>query len=268
MTPSTDANAGARRGRPPKGAPQLSRDAIVDATIEVIDLDGVAAVSMRSVARVLGVDAKSLYNHVDGKDGLLDAVAEHLLGGVSIPPMTGDLGIDLATISDAFRDRALLHPEAAPLVLTRQLSSFQGLAPLQALLGVLRTAGCPPGESVRLVRFLLATLIGTLLREVQAGPTFGVSDEDGIAARQHILADSGLPHVVEAAPHLARFDRDAEYEYAVQAATSLVRDRIRAAQVDAGGRDDRTAAERHRRPSSPLSSDDRLVTRRLRRNGA
>ncbi|NUT50476.1 MAG: TetR family transcriptional regulator, partial [Saccharothrix sp.] len=70
----------ARRGRPPKGESRLSREAIVQATLRVIDAEGVSAVSMRAVGRVLGVDAKSLYNHVDGKDGLLDAVAEHILG--------------------------------------------------------------------------------------------------------------------------------------------------------------------------------------------
>ncbi|WP_231905675.1 TetR/AcrR family transcriptional regulator [Streptomyces davaonensis] len=236
-----DANAGARRGRPPKGTSQLSRAAIVDATLKVIDTDGVTAVSMRSVARVLGVDAKSLYNHVDGKDGLLDAVAEHLLGGVSIPPATGDLRIDLPAIADAFRERALLHPEAAPLVLTRQLASFEGLAPVEALLGVLRSAGCPVEESVQLMRFLVASLIGTLLREVQAGPTFGISDKAGIATRQNTLEDSGLPHVIESAPRLARFDRDAEYEYTVQAATALVLERIRASQASTGVREDRPA---------------------------
>ncbi|MFI1538115.1 TetR/AcrR family transcriptional regulator [Streptomyces anandii] len=231
MTRSTAAGAGVRRGRPPKGTSQLSRDAIVDATLEVVDADGVAGVSMRSVARVLGVDAKSLYNHVDGKDGLLDAVAEHLLGGVSIPPATGDIRVDLPAIADAFRERALLHPEAAPLVLTRRLASFEGLAPVEALLGMLRSAGCSTGESVHLVRFLVASLIGTLLREVQAGPTLGISDQDGIAARQRTLEDSGLPHVIEAAPRLARFDRDAEYRYTVQAATALVLDRVRASRA-------------------------------------
>ena len=68
---------GVRRGRPPKGAAQLSRAAILDAAVAVADAEGVSAVSMRSVARLLGVDAKSLYNHVEGKYGLLDALAEH-----------------------------------------------------------------------------------------------------------------------------------------------------------------------------------------------
>ncbi|MFF3575053.1 TetR/AcrR family transcriptional regulator [Nocardia jiangxiensis] len=207
-----------RRGRPPKGERQLSREAIVEATLKVIDADGVGGVSMRAVGRVLGVDAKSLYNHVDGKDGLLDAVAEHLLGSIALPGITGDLRFDLHSIATGFRERALLHPEAASLVLTRQLASFEGLAPIEAVLAVLRETGCPPDESVHLLRALIATLIGALLREVNAGPTFGTTDTAGIAQRQLILEDSGLPAVSAAAHHLARFDGAAEYEFAVNLA--------------------------------------------------
>lgn len=215
-----------RRGRPPKGQSQLSRSAIVEATLKVIDADGVNAVSMRAVARVLGVDAKSLYNHVEGKDGLLDAVAEHLLGSIAIPAATGDVRADIRAIAYAFRDRAIAHPEAASLVLTRQLASFEGLAPVEAVLGVLHDAGCPAREAVHLLRALVSTLIGTLLREVNAGPTYGISDAVGIERRRAALEGSGLPAVCAAAEHLARFDADAEYEFAVTLALDALSARI------------------------------------------
>ena len=209
-----------RRGRP--RTPLLSRESIVAATLRVIDEEGVAAVGMRSVARALGGDAKSLYNHVDGKDGLLDAVAEQLLAGLVLPARTGDARRDLHAIADSFRARALQHPQAAPLVLTRQLSSLEGLAPVDAVLAVLLGAGASAEEAVHLLRMLLATLIGTLLREVSAAPTFG---SDG-GERRETLAASGLPAVTEAAPHLARFDRQTEFEYTVDLAISAVLDRI------------------------------------------
>ena len=205
----------ARRGRPPKGATQLSREAILDAAMKVIDVDGVASISMRSVARQLGVDAKSLYNHVDGKDGLLDAVAEHILAGIDIPEPTGATGEDLRAIAQAFRARTLRHPHAATLVLTRQLGSYAGLKPVEAVLSVLRAAGFSVEDAVHLLRTFVAMLIGTILREVNAGPTFGISDVEGIANRRAALEHSGLPAVVEAAPYLARFDSDNEFHYAV-----------------------------------------------------
>lgn len=216
----------ARRGRPPKGEPTLSKGLIVDATFTVIDADGITGVSMRAVARVLGVDPKSLYNHVDGKDGLLDAVAESLLGAVELPARTGDPGADLRGIARAFRQRALAHPEAASLVLTRQLASFDGLAPVDAVLSVLRDAGYGADEAVHLLRAVLAALIGTLLREVNAGPTYGTGDAVGIEQRTAALAESGLPAVAAAAPHLATFDADLEFEYAMDLVLGAVLSRV------------------------------------------
>lgn len=100
-------------------------------------------------------------------------------------------------------------------MLTRQLGSFEGLAPVEAVRSVLCDAGCPAGESVHLLRTLVANLIGALLREVDAGPSHGTTDLAGIARCHAIRADSGLPAVAAAAPDLARFDAAAEYAFTV-----------------------------------------------------
>ncbi len=44
---------------------------------------------------------------------------------------------------------------------------------------------------------LVATLIGSLPREVNAGPTYGTTDVAGIAQRQAVLETSRLPAVAE-----------------------------------------------------------------------
>lgn len=211
-----------RRGRPRKGAGTLTRTAIVEAAIAVIDDEGAEGVSMRTVARHLGVDAKSLYNYVDGKDNLLDAVAEHILVNVALPEPTGSLDTDLRAIGRTFRAGTLAHPRAGALVLTRQLASAAGLQPVDRVLSVLRTAGCPPDEAVHLLRTLLATVIGTLLREVAAGPTFGAVGPEAEGKRRRDLEASGLPTLVEAAPYLAQFSHDDEFEYALDLIVTAV----------------------------------------------
>ncbi|WP_329409831.1 TetR/AcrR family transcriptional regulator C-terminal domain-containing protein [Nocardia vinacea] len=211
-----------RRGRPPKAQAQLSRTAIRDAALAVIDAEGIGAVSMRSVSRTLGVDAKSLYHHVDGKDDLLDTVAEYILEQLRMPESTESIEADLRALAYEFRRVTLAHPEAATLVLTRQLASLAGLAPIEAVLTVLRRTGRTPEEAVHLLRTVLATLVGTLLREVSAGPTFGTDDADGIGERRHALEASGLPQVALAAPHLARFDREREFEFTVDLIVDVI----------------------------------------------
>lgn len=211
-----------RRGRPPKALAQLTRSTIREAALTVIDDEGIAAVSMRSVGRLLGVDPKSLYHHVADKDDLLDAVAEHLLGQLRPPTPTGELQTDLRALAYEFRRVTLAHPEAATLVLTRQMSTLAGLAPVEAVLSTLRRAGASPERAVRLTRVLVATVVGMLLREVSAGSTFGSSNPVDIAARQAELETAALPEVAACAPFLAQFDRDEEFASGVDFVVDFV----------------------------------------------
>ncbi|MFJ3895440.1 hypothetical protein [Streptomyces sp. NPDC090083] len=84
-------------------------------------------------------------------------MVEHLLAGVSLPPRTGVLGADLRAIAEAFRVRALLHPDPPAQLLRRP-------RPGRGAVGRTAVGGMPVEEAV------------TLLREVQAGPTLGTSD--------------------------------------------------------------------------------------------
>ncbi|OBB84386.1 TetR/AcrR family transcriptional regulator [Mycolicibacterium peregrinum] len=216
-----------RRGRPPRAEAALTRAAIRDAALHVIDTDGIAAVSMRSVSRLLGVDAKSLYHHVASKDDLLDAVAEHILEKLQTPVFSGDLAADLRALAYEFRRVTTAHPEAATLVLTRQLTGYAALAPIEAVLATLGRHGASPEHAVHLMRALVATLVGALLREVSAGPTFGSEDPAGIDRRRHDLRASGLPEVSRAAPYLAVYDRDQEFaatvDYVVQSVSTSIK---------------------------------------------
>lgn len=63
---------------------RLTRERIIDASLELIDREGIGALTMRRVADELAVQAPSLYNHVRSKDELLDAVAETVMQHVDV----------------------------------------------------------------------------------------------------------------------------------------------------------------------------------------
>jgi len=69
------------RGRPAR----VSREEVVDAAVAIADTDGLAAVSMRSVARSLGVGAMTLYSHVPGRDELVDAMVDRAYADFALP---------------------------------------------------------------------------------------------------------------------------------------------------------------------------------------
>jgi AcrR family transcriptional regulator len=68
--------------RKPRAERTLSRDAIVDAALRVVDAEGTDAATMRRVAQELNTGAASLYAHVEGKDELLDLVFDRVIGEV------------------------------------------------------------------------------------------------------------------------------------------------------------------------------------------
>ena len=57
--------------------PRMGLDAerVVDAAADIADAEGLEAVTLARVAGELGVRAPSLYNHVDGRDDVLRAIA-------------------------------------------------------------------------------------------------------------------------------------------------------------------------------------------------
>ena len=63
----------------------LTRDRVIEAALRVMDTEGLEAVSMRRVAREVGVEAMSLYHHVEDKDDLLDGICEHVMASSTSP---------------------------------------------------------------------------------------------------------------------------------------------------------------------------------------
>jgi len=75
-----DVKANTVRARPP-----LSRERVVEAALKVMDDEGLEAVSMRRVAREVGVEAMSLYHHVANKADLMDGILDVVTAEIELP---------------------------------------------------------------------------------------------------------------------------------------------------------------------------------------
>lgn len=103
--------------RPSK--PLIRRDAVVEASLRIIDTEGLDAFSLPRLARELNVQAPSLYHHFTDKAEILKAVARAIVVETRLPDPTSvpNWMEWLVALSLAFRDSMLRHHNAVPLLL-------------------------------------------------------------------------------------------------------------------------------------------------------
>ena len=116
----------------------LSRPRVAAAALALIDERGLEQLSMRKLGAELGVEAMSLYNHVDSKDDLLGAVAdllyERILDDDACP--AGDWRDQARAMAASYVAVAAAHPHAFPLLLNRPPVSHGGLRFMDRVLAI------------------------------------------------------------------------------------------------------------------------------------
>ncbi len=136
------------RSRPVK--PPLTRDAIVDAALAVLDAEGLPAMSMRRVAQELNTGAASLYAHVSNRDELEDLERWQ----EQLKQLMRDA---LATFAR--------HPGSARLALARVPFTPNSLVYLEVLLVLMRQGGLPDRTAAFAVDLLSLYVTATAFEE-------------------------------------------------------------------------------------------------------
>lgn len=105
-------------GRPSK--PLIHREAATAAALEIVDREGVEALSLRKLGSAIGVHGMSLYYHFADKQAILDEVAKLILSELRVtkaPP--GDFVEWSLANAKRYRRALLAHPNAIPIFVDR-----------------------------------------------------------------------------------------------------------------------------------------------------
>ncbi|MBG6224431.1 AcrR family transcriptional regulator [Arthrobacter sp. CAN_A2] len=206
-------------GSPTRGP--LSRDLVLRTAIQLVDEDGLEALSMRHLAARLGRDPMALYRYSTNRESLLDGLAELLLDQWAIPVAGSGGGAWLDQLRRAahdFRHLALQHPHLIPLLVTRPLSTPLGLRPLGALrpleriLAILREAGFDPAGALHAYRAYYGFLMGHLINELEEFVVNADEDEIGLRLGLHRLPRKDFPNLRDLAAVLLDYDGEAELD--------------------------------------------------------
>ena len=205
----------AAQKRPAARREPLTKDRIIDAALRVMDAEGLDAVTMRRIGRELGVEAMSLYNHVEDKDDILNGVTERVMTGFEYPESTGDWFLDGRALAHEWRRLLNLHPSVCQLLAERHkpLEGLAAFGAMDAALGLLRKAGLSDGDAAQAFNAMGSYILGYVTME--QGLMLGNDEEH---AKQHdaamdALRGSGLDNVVACLPHFADCDPDQQFEF-------------------------------------------------------
>jgi AcrR family transcriptional regulator len=211
-----------RQERPSRGPkPSLTVDRIAQAGIELADAEGLAALSMRRVAKHLGVGTMSLYRYVPGKAELVDVMLDLIYADetkrVKKPGMTWREGMtDIARTS---HELYLKHKWLVQVSQARPMLGPNALASFEYSLSVLAGTGLTPSEKLNVIVVVDGYVIGATRNEIeasQAAERTGITDEQFWAAHEPFMIEmmstgdypniSGLPDTVFAESSETAFD--------------------------------------------------------------
>jgi len=178
----------------PKRAP-MSREIVLRAAVTLADDAGIDAVSMRNLARELGVVPMALYKHVTNKEELLDGMVDVIVAEID-PPTQG------ARWKDTIRQRILSarqvqlrHPWAPQMIKSRTHATPIVLDYMNSLIGTFRTGGFSADLTHQVMHALGSRMWGFTL---EVFPTTPPADPDLRAAVFSHLAAT-YPHISEIA---------------------------------------------------------------------
>jgi AcrR family transcriptional regulator len=143
----------------------LTADQLAAAALAVVDRDGLPALTMRTVARELGVATMGLYRYVADRQALETLVVDHVFRSVDLALPEASWQDRVRVLLDRIRVAVARHPGTVPLVLRHRQAALGSLRLIEAMLAVLTDGGLAGTDRVIAQRTLIGHLLGFLQNE-------------------------------------------------------------------------------------------------------
>lgn len=196
---------------------KVARTQLQQAALGLVDREGLAALSMRTLARDLGIGTMTLYGHVADRDALDGLVVEAVMADADLPAPLGDWQDSVRAVATAAWRAVCAHPNAIPLLLTNRVRHVATLAHAEALLAALSRGGLAGEGLLAAFRAINGFILGAAqtraadLRDT-ADPALAGSRIDAARA----LSDTDYPHLRAIADAAARTPPDRQFEDGLQ----------------------------------------------------
>jgi AcrR family transcriptional regulator len=164
----------------------LSRDQVVTTAVDVLRRYGLADLTMRRLARELGVAPGALYWHVANKQELLVHVADVLLAETPEPRPDQPPGEALSGLALAIRDALVRVPDGADVVALAYAVEPGRARPLRDLAQLVSRLGVPAAERDAVAGLVLHHVLGSVAAQQNRA---GAVEVDPDAVRADVIGE-------------------------------------------------------------------------------
>lgn len=218
----------------------MQKEQIIQTAITILDRDGLEGVTLRRLAKELGVKAASIYWHIASKEVLLDEMANAMLkehfADLDFGNDQRDWAAWLDTLARRLRIAMLAHREGARVVAGAHPNVALMLIKLIDLsLRILLHAGFNYTGALTTTTTVITFTFGFVIEE-QASPPWGPESDDPLEA---LLPEA--PLYVEAFPTLAvvmeavkHENNDTRFDTGIRIIINGVRAELHSSHVNAG----------------------------------
>lgn len=155
----------------------LSSDRIADAAMELVEATG--GFTIPELARKLKVSPSSLYNHVAGREQIVELLRDKAMSTVDLPDLDGPWIDVLAAIMRSYRRSYARYPRLIPLLTAYPVGSAHAVTMYNALAATLTRAGFDAADTLRVLTLIDSFVLGSALDAAAPEAPWGDSDEVG-----------------------------------------------------------------------------------------
>jgi AcrR family transcriptional regulator len=178
--------------------PQIDRERVLAAALEVADEGGVAALTMRAVAQRLGTSPMAIYHYVATKDELLDGLVDLVFAEIEPPSPDGPWREEISRRMGAAREALRRHPWAIGLMESRTSPGAASLSRHEATLATLRHNGFSVAATAHAYALIDSYVYGFALQEATL-PVDGPEGFGELAEQMMPTFDADYPFMAEIA---------------------------------------------------------------------
>jgi AcrR family transcriptional regulator len=148
-------------------AGELTREDVIDAAAELVADRGYPGLNMRALAERCGVATMTLYRHVRTKEDLMGALADRVLGELTLPaPDRVTWQQEVATVFRSLHDLLLEHPELVEIAAKQHVAGEAAYRGAEVVLDALRRAGIEGEQAASAFATLVAFTLGFVQQQI------------------------------------------------------------------------------------------------------